>query len=122
MEDVTLAHLFVQRVHALNGDPATGRPRNERLRSGAYGPLERPPLAPGLITRFPEVQDGIVAAEHGEAPIVMKHFEPQPIAVEIRNAPSPKLRGLGDILRTFRPPPRKPPSTRGFSLRADERT
>jgi hypothetical protein len=29
------------------------------------------------------VQDGIVAAEHGEARIVMKHFEPQPIAVEV---------------------------------------
>jgi len=83
MEDVTLAHLFVQRVDALNGDPATGGPRNERLRSGANGLLERPPLAPGLITRFPEVQDGIVAAEHGEGPVVMEHVEPQPIAVKV---------------------------------------
>jgi hypothetical protein len=83
MEDVARAHLFVQLVHALNDDPATGRPRDERLRSGAHRLLERLSLAPSLVASFPEVQDGIVAAEHGEAPVVMKHFEPQPIAIEV---------------------------------------
>ena len=29
------------------------------------------------------MQDGIVAAEHGEAPVLMKHFEPKPTAVEV---------------------------------------
>ena len=71
-----------QRVDVGDLDPAAGRAGEERLGAGPDRPLQRVALPPFLVGGLPQVHDGVVPAQHGEAAVVVQHLEAEPVAVE----------------------------------------
>lgn len=82
MKNVASAKFVKELIDAFNSDAATGRSRNKGLGAGGNGPLAPVALPPAFVARLPQVQDGLVAPQDGETPVVMQHVEAEAVAIE----------------------------------------
>ena len=98
MQHVGLRELLVQLVDAGRLDPAACRARDERLRARADGPVERLALAPALVARLPEVEDGIVARQHREAAVMVENLEAEPARGRTSTAAAASRTGSAGIV------------------------
>jgi hypothetical protein len=75
-------HLVEQRVDVGHLDPAAGGAGEERLGAGAHRTAGTGAGPPRHVAGLPEVQDGVVPAQDGEAAVLVQDLEAQLLGVE----------------------------------------